>query len=106
MVLGITPGRAQLQILSLPDRICSLHQRPVLRTSPQRPQKVAAAPYGHSTRPCLRCSAKKRQQRLAEEDDLRETEAVAGASAQDDLAAELAEAEEAASMCTTQVIKH
>lgn len=58
---------------------------------------LAPASRWSSRRLRLSCHAKKRRQQLAEEDGLRETEAVAGATVQDDLEAELAEAEEAAS---------
>ena len=68
-----------------------------LKISRQQPRPSTPASPWSGSRPHFSCHAKKRQQQLAEEDGMRETEAAAGASVQDDLAAELAEAEEAAS---------
>ncbi len=105
MVSGCLPGRAQLHARSQPDRVCALHQQVSLRTVHTRQPAAPSAVPLHllKTRPCLQCRARNRQQQAADEDGLRETEAVAGASVQDDLAAELAEAEEAASMSQAQL---
>ena len=80
-----SPCPTQRKLSARPRSGCASHR------------SLASASRWSNRRPHLSCHAKKRQQQLAEEDGMRETEAVAGATVQDDLEAELAQAEEAAS---------